>query len=111
MRRAGFQLLLTPAIGIYHHKSFSFSGFMKQRFLHGRRFGMDRAKHISKLRRLSYIFLSPLIPVVLLRRIGCHVFAKRKHVREFFLSLPVLVLFVFSWSVGELSGYVSTSRT
>ncbi len=109
--REGFQLLLTPAIGIYHDRSFSFSGFMKQRFLHGRRFGMDRAKHISKLRQFMYVLLSPLIPIVLLRRIGRHVFARHKHVREFVFSSPLLVLFLVSWSAGELSGGLRTFRS
>lgn len=106
----GLELLITPTIVVYHKKSFNMLGFMKQRFWHGRQFGKDRVLHISDIRRMLYILLSPLIPVVFLSRITRQVLAKRKHRGKFFLSLPILISFLLSWSAGELSGYLFISK-
>jgi hypothetical protein len=56
------------------------------------------------------ILLSPLIPVLYLLRITSRVFAKRRNTGRFLVSLPILTLFLLSWSVGELSGYVWPTR-
>ncbi len=111
LRREGLQLLKTPNIVMRHKKSFSFSGFMKQRFRHGRQFGSTRRKNISGFKRMIYTLFSPLIPCIFMWRITRQVANKRRHVKEFFLSLPVLTLFLLSWAVGELSGYVWMSAS
>ena len=110
LRKDGLQLLMTPTIVVHHKKSFSAPGFMKQRFWHGRQFGSARASKLSGIWRVIYIFLSPLIPVVFLSRIVRQVLTKRRHIREFLSSLPILVLFLLSWSTGELSGYLWASE-
>jgi glycosyltransferase involved in cell wall biosynthesis len=108
MIRDGLELLLTPAIVVRHQKSFSFPGFMKQRFLHGRQYGADRARNFSMIRRQLYIFMSPLIPVIFLWRITRRIITKKRSLAEFLSALPVLVMFLLSWSAGELVGYLST---
>ena len=35
LKKEGLQLVMTPKIVVYHKKSFSLSGFLKNRFLHG----------------------------------------------------------------------------
>jgi glycosyltransferase involved in cell wall biosynthesis len=106
MRKDGLELLLKPEIVVYHQKSFSLSGFMSQRFWHGRQFGSERASSISLLKRSIYILASPLIPMVFLLRIARRVLDKGKHIQEYLLSLPVLLLFLLSWAAGEFTGYV-----
>jgi GT2 family glycosyltransferase len=108
MRRDGLDLLLDPKIVVRHQKSFSFAGFMKQRFLHGRQYGADRAKCFSAIRRQLYILMSPAIPIVFLWRITQRVISRKRNFAEYFLALPVLTLFLLSWSAGELMGYLST---
>ena len=108
MTRDGLELLLTPNIVVCHHKSFSFLGFMKQRFLHGRRYGADRAKDFSTIRRQLYILVSPLIPIVFLWRITRQVIAKKRNIAEYLSAVPVMFLFLLGWSAGELIGYLST---
>jgi glycosyltransferase involved in cell wall biosynthesis len=110
LRRNGLQLLMTPAIVVYCKKSFSVLGFIKQRFWHGRQFGRSRALNISGTRRLFFILLSPLIPGVLLSRFARRIFEKKRHFREFLLSLPILTLFLISWSLGEWTGYLWISK-
>lgn len=110
LRKDGLELLMTPTIVVYHKKSFSVLGFMKQRFWHGRQFGSARASNLSGIRRAIYVLLSPSIPFVFLSRITGRVLAKRRHIRKFSLSSPILVLFLLSWSAGELSGYLRMSK-
>jgi glycosyltransferase involved in cell wall biosynthesis len=109
MRRLGLELLLTPSIVVYHQKSFTLAGFMKQRFWHGRQFGSDRARNLSGWARIIYILLSPLILPLHLYRITGRVIGKRKQIKKYLMSLPVVILFLLSWSAGEFSGYVWAS--
>ncbi len=106
MRKAGLELLLTPDIVVYHQKSFGLPSFMSQRFWHGRQFGSERASSISLLKLSIYILASPLIPAVFLLRITRRVLKRGKHIKEYLLSLPILLLFLLSWAAGEFSGYV-----
>lgn len=110
MRKAGMTLVKSPEITVYHQKSFTFTGFMNQRFRHGRQFGETRTSQISGSRRLVMILLSPLIPVIYLFRIARRVGEKNRNAGKFLLSLPVLVLFLLSWSLGEFSGYLWVSK-
>lgn len=107
--KMGLPMLLTPAIIVQHQKSFDVRGFIKQRFEHGKQFGASRVCRISLPRRCAYILLSPLIPVVFLLRIAREVFGKRGHVGKFLLALPVLTLFLLSWTAGELRGYLEST--
>ncbi len=107
LRKEGFQLLLTPKVVVHHKRSFSFLSFMNQRFWHGRQFGMDRASHFSYARRGFYVLLSPLIPLIFLSRITRHVLSTRRHIFALLLCFPLLVMFLLSWSAGEVTGYLS----
>lgn len=110
MRKAKMPLLLTPNIIVYHQDSFTFSGFMRQRFQHGRQFGGSRARSIPTLKRAMLVLLSPLIPFIYLYRITGRVFSKKRNINKYLLALPVLFLFLASWSFGEFSGYLQKSE-
>ena len=103
-------LALTPDIVVYHQKSFTFSGFINQRFWHGKQFGSQRSQNISGFKRICLILLSPLIPFLYLYRISKRVLARKKNVAKYLLSLPILFLFLVSWSIGEFSGYILNRR-
>lgn len=105
LRQSGETLLKTPAVVVFHQKSFSFAGFLIQRFHHGQQFGRERAARLGSGRRLIYILFSPLIPALFLIRIARQVVTKRRHLAQFCASLPILLLFLLSWSCGELRGY------
>jgi glycosyltransferase involved in cell wall biosynthesis len=106
MTKAGAKLFLMPAIVVYHRQSFSFAGFMRQRFRHGRRFGSERVRHLSFSHRMALIVISPLIPALLFFRITRRVMTRKRHFARYFLVTPILALFLLSWSAGELTGYV-----
>jgi glycosyltransferase involved in cell wall biosynthesis len=91
MIKDGAQLLVSPEIVVYHQKSFDLADFVKQRFWHGRQFGSERALSLSPLKRVLYILLSPLIPLVYLFRITRRVLSKRRHFGRYLLAFPVLL--------------------
>jgi glycosyltransferase involved in cell wall biosynthesis len=105
-KKQGLSLSMNPAIVMSHRRSFGFPDFVRQRFRHGQQFGAARAASMSGRRRLVYIIMSPLIPLIFLSRIARQVLTKRRRVGKFLLALPVLALFLLSWSAGELSGYL-----
>src|SRR5712692_2449512 len=102
LRKAGLQLLLTPAAVVSHKRSFGLWGFVSQRFWHGMQFGRERASRLPWPARALYIALSPAIPLIYIVRIAKQVFGKRRHRLRFMLALPPLMLFLLAWSCGEL---------
>lgn len=109
MKKEDLPLQKNPRIIVYHHRSFSFADFVKQRFSHGRQFGETRSARMSGARRAAFVVLSPLIPFIYLFRITRRVLSKKRNTGKFFLSLPVLMLFLLSWAAGEGRGYLGSS--
>jgi len=105
LRRTGARLLLSPDIVVYHGQSFTILEFICQRFRHGRQFGSERAQSISVSRRVALLLMSPLIPVILLWRITRRVMIRKRLLRKYVSAFPLLILFLLSWSLGELTGY------
>lgn len=104
LRKEGHALLLTPSIRVYHGRSFGMWQFCRQRLVLGRIFGIRRASVTSPARRLLYIVSSPLIPLIFLGKITRQVFGRGRHRQSFVRSLPLLIVFVLCWSVGEFLG-------
>ena len=110
LKNAGFRLLLSPLIIVHHQRSFDFLGFMKQRFQHGIQFGRERAARFSVSKRMLYIVLSPAIPFIFLARITREVANKQRHQARLLQAIPLLLLFLSAWAVGELFGYLRGPR-
>ncbi len=101
----GKQLWSDPSVSMIHKKHFTFSDFLSERFHYSRAFAGTRNESITLKQRLIYLFGSPLLPPMLMMRIGKRVFAKKRHLPEFAMSLPYLLSFMVAWSVGEFIGY------
>ncbi len=110
LKKKQMSLLLTPKVIVYHKDSFTFGGFMRQRFQHGRQFGSTRASSISSSKRIIFGLLSPLIPFIYLFRITRRVFTSKRNTGKYLLSVPVLFLFLVSWACGEFGGYLWKSK-
>lgn len=106
LRRDGMELLALPSIVVYYKKSFDAAAFIRQRYYHGTHFGSTRAMDFSLLKRIVYILMSPLIPFIIFSHISRQVFKKKRHLKEFVLSSPILFLFLSSWATGEFYGYL-----
>ena len=103
----GQTLTFVPGMRITQKHSFGVSQFCSQRLHHGRQFGGDRMHGKPTLFRVAGIVLAPLIPFVLLAKIMGRLTHKPAYILPFLASLPVLFLFVCSWALGELLGYLS----
>lgn len=101
LRQKGVRIFLRPALQIYHKKSFGLGEMLEQRFLYSRSFAAMRGRSLARA------VLSLALPPVLLFRIVRCLVGKRRNLREFVLGLPVILLFVASWALGEMVGYLA----
>lgn len=95
---------------IDHAKDFGIREFCSQRFHYARAHAAMRNAELGPAKRALYVLGSPLIPPLLLWRIGRNVFRRRSHRREFLLALPLLVLYCVVTAVGEAPGYALGDR-
>ncbi len=101
LRRKGVRIFLSSALQIYHQKSFGLGEMLEQRFLYSRSFAAMRGRSVVRAA------LSLALPPLLLVRILRCLLAKGRNLREFVLGLPVILLFVASWALGEMVGYLA----
>ncbi|MDT8303837.1 MAG: glycosyltransferase [Sedimentisphaerales bacterium] len=106
IKNAGISLYSIPSITVHHKISASLGWFISQRYHLARSFAGMRFVNASGFQRVLYGAGSVLLPVVLAKRIVTNVWKKGRYRRELFLSLPFLMLLVFSWGIGELFGYI-----
>lgn len=103
----GHALWMEPDMALVHKKPFGFIEFLTQRFHLGRSFAGLRLAPQERGRRAIFMVGSVLLAPLLLARIVRAVVARRYHVGAFLASLPLLIVFLASWSLGELIGYAS----
>jgi glycosyltransferase involved in cell wall biosynthesis len=100
----GHKLLAVPEMVVYHRGPFDFFYYLHQRFLFSRAFAGVRAQAQSPARRFAYLVAAPVIPFMLLGRIGRTVIGKRCRVGEFVKSLPLTVPALTVLVAGEWVG-------
>ncbi len=101
----GIQLINDPRVVVYHRKNFTLRGFLSERYHYARSFAGRRVAGVSFVQRAMFTLAAPLLPPLLLWRIIARVLKKGRRRRELFLSLPYIILFTLSWSLGEFIGY------
>lgn len=106
MKKAGLRFLSVPTIVVCHKKEFGFLYFISQRYHYSRSFAGMRIVGSSLLKRIIYILSTPFLPPSLILRILQQVLNKRRYIKEFLLSLPLLIIFMVSYACGEFAGYV-----
>jgi hypothetical protein len=94
-----------PTISMIHHKHFTLTDFLTERYHYSRAFAGRRNKTMQPFRRLFYLCLAPLLPPLLLVRLGRQVLSRQQYLTKFCLCLPYLVIFTVIWSIGEIVGY------
>lgn len=109
LAREGQALRVAPAMLVRHRHSYNFPEFMKQRFLHGQKYGSWRASTLSPATRVLMLIASPLIPFVLLQRTARRVLGKGRHQAKFIAAFPLVAAFFFAWACGEAMGYARGS--
>jgi len=107
-RAAGSFLALEPRLRVIHRNRYGARQFFGQRFAHGREFGLARAARLSWVKRLALIVLSPLLPLVFLRKIVMAARGQPHHRRQLRRALPWLLFFLLGWGLGEARGYLES---
>lgn len=106
-RQAGMTLRLNPELCVVHRNQYTTGQFFLQRLAHGREFGLARAREISSLKRLLLIALSPLLPMLFLKKIVSAAMQHDNLKSKLLIASPWLMLFLFAWGLGEAQGYLT----
>jgi len=104
LKRMDVKFLSVPSLVISHKKEFGFFYFLTQRFHYSRSFAAMRKRKSTVADQISYLFYTPVLPFHLIWRIARNVKRKKRNRKEFFLSLPLLLIFMGSYALGELAG-------
>jgi len=99
----GVELFCDPDLVVSHEKEFGWIEFLSQRYHHSRSFAGMRLRESPYWRRLAYAGLTPLLPALLLFRIGRTV-ARKRRFRLLFRALPALLTYLAAWAWGEAVG-------
>jgi hypothetical protein len=105
LHRDGVPLVLRPEISVGHKKHYTVWEYLSQRFLYARSYAGERVKGMPVAKRLSYGAAAFALPPLLMYRTVARVLAKRRYRAQLVASLPLLVLFIASWTAGEIVGY------
>ena len=105
---AGRKLSIDPGLVVVHHGTVSTDSFARQRFLHGRAYGIERAERGRLPHNLLLLLSSLLVPPLLLARIISRIAKKRAYRGKLLTAFPWLLWFTLAWSAGEAGGYAST---
>ena len=95
-----------PGMKVYHRGPFEYRYYLEQRYLRSRVWGGTQRQIVSSIKRLGYLILAPVIPLLLLIRMASRVMKSRKYLNMFLLSLPLLVPVVIAYTWGEWTGYL-----
>ena len=104
IRARGGALRIEPRIRVTHTRSYSFAGFTRQRFRHGRIFGRARRPQMTPSRRLARALLAPTVPVIMLARTLRTVAARGRLDARAALAVPLALWFFCCWAAGEAAG-------
>ncbi len=107
-RAAGLTLALDPEMRVIHHNRYGARQFFGQRFAHGREFGLARAARLPWFKRIVLVILSPLLPLVFLRKIVIAARGQPQHRRQLRRAFPWLLFFLLGWGLGEARGYLES---
>lgn len=107
LQAEGIELMNAPSMLVYYTKSFELMPFLVRRFHHGRCFAGMRIERESVFKGAFLALGTIFLPAVFLVRIFAPVLQKRRFVREFILSLPISILAILFWSIGETCGYLA----
>ncbi len=107
----GEKVALRPDIIIYQHRDkLRLGAALRERFIWGRSYAATRNVLLSFPKRLMYAALSPLLPAVLLGRIGATAWKRGRHFWKFLRVIHLIAILQISWSLGEGIGYLTGIR-
>lgn len=106
LKQMNIKFLSVPALVVSHQKEFGFFYFLAQRFHYSRSFAAMRKGKSTISQQILYLLYTPVLPFHQTWRIARNVLQKKRNHREFFLSLPLLLIFMSSYALGEFVGQI-----
>lgn len=106
LQAAGVALYAHPAMVVYDAKRYRPGAYLVRRYRHGRCFAAMRTARSPVAVRLGYALLAPALPALLTARLLRAQLPRRRHRKAFLISLPLSVLSLACWGLGEFVGYV-----
>ena len=104
----GETLWLSPEIVVYQHReNLSLVAAIRERYVWGRYYAGNRTKEITLSKRLLYLSLFPILPLLLMAKKTRDMLIKKRLIGAFLLAFPLTTLLTLSWSFGEFMGYLS----
>lgn len=107
LRAAGHTCGMSSDIVVGHQKHFTIPMFLAERFHYSRSFAGMRVVDEGAAGKVKWAVLSLGLPPLLLTRVTRNVLTKRKHMRRYAQSLPLIAVFTVAWSAGEFWGYLT----
>lgn len=102
----GEKLWLTPDVIVYQHRQgLALARAVRERFIWGRYFAGKRIEQSGLPARAVFCILSVAVPAVILVKMFRNVMARQRLVGVFLKVLPVTLVLVLCWSLGEFTGY------
>jgi hypothetical protein len=107
-RSRGFVTTYDATLQVQHLNRYTVREFCSQRIEHGSAFGRSRMRGKSRPKKLFYLLVSPLLPVLFFSKILGS--AKRRGMlsRTWLTPIPWLMLYLSAWGMGEALGYWSS---
>jgi glycosyltransferase involved in cell wall biosynthesis len=101
-----------PTILVTHSSISNLGRFLKHEYAHGRDFGRVRARYWGwpAWKKALYVAMGFVIPWKLLAQIAARTVRNRTYLPRLLASLPLLILGLYAWVLGECSGYLSEAR-
>lgn len=101
-----------PTIQVTHDSIGHLGTFLRHEYTHGRDFGAVRVRYWRwpAWKRALYIAMGFAIPWKLLAQIAARVLRGRTYLPRLLTSLPLLILGLHAWALGECSAYLSEAR-
>ena len=104
----GHQIWLTPRATIYQERGqLGWGEALRERYVWGRSFGGTRVRGVPLGKRLVYAAFCPALPPLLASRAMRIAWRRGSFWSGCLPVLPMLLLLVSVWSLGEMVGYLS----
>lgn len=100
----GRTLAFAPEARVIHDHGYRFADFIRNRYEHGWDYARARLTENPQRSPLALVAMTPVLPLLLLARIGRAAAGEDRG--AFLKALPLTVAFLYAWAAGEAMGYL-----
>jgi glycosyltransferase involved in cell wall biosynthesis len=93
-------------MGVFHTGPFDYGYYLGQRYLLSRVWGGTQREIVKPIKRLIYLLIAPILPLLLLGRITSRVIKVERLQKKYLAAFPLMVPVVLAYVLGEWLGYL-----